>query len=558
MTNNHKQATAGRLALSIYLIASMVFAAPAFADEKKKSKYDVGAEAGRPLRSPVTNALTSVGGAWSAQGPAPIYGGQSENIPGNPVTGAINAVVAHPTSADVLWIGSVNGGIWKTTNATNDPPTWTSQTDGVGSLSISAMAIDPSDGTHNTLVAATGGVSSYYNFSGPRGRILRTTNGGTSWTEFTPTALIGQTVTGVTVRGTTVLASVDDCASGLLRSTNSGSSFASVSGLPGGSGYDVIADPASSTTYYAAVNDCSGTGFGGVYKSTNSGANWSRLSHTTINSQMSAAANADLAIGASGSLYVGIVSNSNYRLSGIFRSTNGGTSWTQLDTPTTVDQGVTNGVHPGQQGYIHFSFGADPSNASIAYVGGDRQPSQFPSSIGAEDYSGRLFRVDASLSSGSQDTPLTHCDSAIAACNNVISTYSNSAPHADSRNITFDANGDLIEVDDGGVFRRTNPDGSGDWESLNGNLQITELHNIAWDRLSDIILGGSQDNGSSEQVGTGDTEWTIVDGGDGGDVSIDDTTSPSLSTRYNSSQNLGSFRRRHVDSGNTVTAYAFP
>jgi len=557
VTNKQRQATAGRLALSLYLIAAMVFAGPAFADDKK-SKYDAGAEGLRQLRSPVTNSLTPVGGAWSAQGPAPIYGGQSENIPNNPVSGAINAVVAHPTNADILWVGSVNGGIWKTTNATNAPPTWTSQTDAVGSLSIGGMVLDPADGTHATLVAVTSGVSSYYEHSGPRGRILRTTNGGSSWTELAPAALAGQKISSIAVRGATILAGVDDCSSGVLRSTNTGSSFSAVTGLSPGSAYDVIGDPSSTTTYYAAVSDCSGTNLGGVFKSTNSGSSWTRLSHATINSQMSNSANAELAFGASGSLYVGIVSNTNNRLSGIFRSTNGGTSWTQLDTPTTVDQGVTNGVHPGAQGGIHFSLGADPFNSSIVYVGGDRQPDQFPRANGAWDYSGRLFRVDASASPGAQDTSLTHCSSATAACNNVVSTNNNSAPHADSRGITFDANGDLIEVDDGGVFRRTNPDGTGDWESLNGNLQITELHSIAWDRLSNMIIGGAQDNGTSEQTTAGGTEWSSVDGGDGGDVSVDDTTSASVSTRYNSSQNLGSFRRRHLDSNGTVVGFTFP
>ena len=65
-------------------------------------------------------------------------------------------------------------------------------------------------------------------------------------------------------------------------------------------------------------------------------------------------------------------------------------------------------------------------------------PPQFPNSIGANNFSGRLFRCDASLATGSQCTPLTH-----------IGTASNSSPHADSREMTFDAAGNLIETDDG-------------------------------------------------------------------------------------------------------------
>src|SRR5687768_17641549 len=55
---------------------------------------------------------------WQAQGPGPAVDGQVENVsPDNEVTGAIHTVLAHPTDPKVLYIGSVNGGVWKTTNA---------------------------------------------------------------------------------------------------------------------------------------------------------------------------------------------------------------------------------------------------------------------------------------------------------------------------------------------------------------------------------------------------------------------------------------------------------
>ena len=54
-------------------------------------------------------------------------------------------------------------------------------------------------------------------------------------------------------------------------------------------------------------------------------------------------------------------------------------------------------------------------------------------------------------------------------------TISGSSPHADSREMVFDANGNLVEGDDGGIYRRTSPGSSaGDWFSINGNLQVTE------------------------------------------------------------------------------------
>src|SRR5204862_5247306 len=70
---------------------------------------------------------------WIEQGPASIVNGGDEGLcvplsdfpcPNNPVAGAINAIVADPTNADVLFVGTVGGGIWKTFNATAADPTW--------------------------------------------------------------------------------------------------------------------------------------------------------------------------------------------------------------------------------------------------------------------------------------------------------------------------------------------------------------------------------------------------------------------------------------------------
>ena len=79
---------------------------------------------------------TIIPGAWTAIGPAPIQNGQDEGITNNPVVGAIHTLAVKPGSSDVIYIGSVNGGIWKTTNGTNASPTWTPLTDDQASASI--------------------------------------------------------------------------------------------------------------------------------------------------------------------------------------------------------------------------------------------------------------------------------------------------------------------------------------------------------------------------------------------------------------------------------------
>jgi hypothetical protein len=123
--------------------------------------------------SPITSA---VGGTWIAQGPGPTLFGQVENIiPGNEVVGAIHAVAAHPTDANILYAGGVNAGIWRTSNATAASPTWTPLTDNFPSLSIGALEFDPTDATRRTLVAGIGRFSSFGRSGGPLAGLLRTT-----------------------------------------------------------------------------------------------------------------------------------------------------------------------------------------------------------------------------------------------------------------------------------------------------------------------------------------------------------------------------------------------
>ena len=55
---------------------------------------------------------------WISQGPAQTIGGQVEGLElqGNPVSGAIQAIAVDPSDPNIVYVASVNGGVWKTTN----------------------------------------------------------------------------------------------------------------------------------------------------------------------------------------------------------------------------------------------------------------------------------------------------------------------------------------------------------------------------------------------------------------------------------------------------------
>ncbi|QTD48650.1 sialidase family protein [Sulfidibacter corallicola] len=489
-----------------------------------------------------------------------------ENVePDDEVVGAVHVVVAHPTNADVLWVCAVNGGIWKTENATSPAPTWVSQTDSesgsLRSLSFGAMSLDPSDTGHQTLVAGTGRFSSFASTGGDRIGVLRTTDGGTTWTQLTGTGLQEPNISGIAARGNIIVISANGSASnlsntfGVFRSTDTGATFSQVSlgdggttGLPGGQMMDLVGDPLNSARLFTAsrLSDNDG-GVNGIYRSDDTGATWTRVSNAAIESLIAAgASNIEMAVGQNNNVFAAICTNG--RLSGLFRSGDGGDNWTQMDLPNPT-------IHPGGQASIHLSIAADPTNDQIVYIGGDRQDNPFPNSIGAIDFSGNLYRCDASAAGGSQCAHLTHDNSRGPEGGG---TASNSSPHADSREMTFDAAGNLIETDDGGIYKRTDPrSDQGDWISLNGTLASTEFHNIAYDSNANVVVGGAQDTGSSAQDATGSQRWVSVQTADGGDVAVDDTTTPGLSVRYTSFQGLGQFRRETWNANNEFQSSVF-
>ncbi len=283
-------------------------------------------------------------------------------------------------------------------------------------------------------------------------------------------------------------------------------------------------------------------------------------------------ANIEMSVGNSGQVYVGFI-GSNGQLSSLFRSNSGTSSWTQLDTPGALQNGFFVGIqpdddpvyipdvgqpveYPGGQGSIHFSMQADPNNANLLYIAGDRQPSQlngsgqetgvFPNSVGANNYSGRVFRVDASLPSGSQALALT----------NTVSTSNNSSPHADSRGMTMDAAGNLIEVDDGGIYKRTVPTGTGVWTAETGNLQVSELHSIAYDHVTHSLFGGTQDTGNIAQPAGGGTVWNTTFQGDGAKVAVF-PLSATKSVRWWSYVYLGDFAQQVVNSNGSTASETF-
>ena len=211
------------------------------------------------------------------------------------------------------------------------------------------------------------------------------------------------------------------------------------------------------------------------------------------------------------------------------------------------------GTNPGMQASLHFSFAADPTNPNLIYAGGDSQDGPFPNGTGATGPAGNSFRGNRSISAGggapsAQWTPLV---------NNFA--RDGGFHHADSRNITFDATGSLIQVDDGGIYRRLSPqDTGGAWESVVGNLTLNQFYTARLDIRNNVIFGGTQDTSSIQQTSgaglTGDPIFENTLGGDGFWQAVDNISDPNVTYRYQAANFLATTRRFGYDNNNMLVS----
>jgi hypothetical protein len=473
------------------------------------------------LRLPAPS-LNLSSAAWTPIGPAPIALG---GVPGSqPVSGRIAAIATDPTNANIIYVAAWGGGVWKTTDGGT---TWTPLTDGQATLTMGAIAVAPSN--PKVVYAGTGTAADSGDSFYGRG-VLKSTDGGATWTLLTGNAgkneFDRRTISRIVVNPTNasiVYVAVAGSGvnglsgnTGIWKSTDGGTTWTNTTtGISTTDEFtDLVMDPKHPQTLYAAVGTFNGSAVNGVYKTTNAGMTWSPAGNFPGGSSDGTIRIA-LAPSNSQTLYASIATTGFVSgLREMLKSTNGGSSWTPLSPPDYLS---------GQANYDS-TLAVDPSNANTVFAGGT-------SNGGGPDFI-------ESTDGGSSWTNIS------------TGTGGTNGPHTDEHAIAFDANGKLIDGNDGGVWRLDNPTvGSIQWTDLNTNLQITQFVGIALNPTNPALaLGGSQDNGT-EQF-TGSSEWIALRGGDGGFVQID---SSNPSTLYHTYTYGPGFLERSDDGGVTWT-----
>ncbi|MCX7878254.1 MAG: T9SS type A sorting domain-containing protein [Ignavibacteria bacterium] len=385
---------------------------------------------------------------WVNIGPSPGYYFSYSDISGRCVT-----IKYDPVNPNVIYVGAAFGGVWKSTNGGFN---WFPLTDFEVSLSSGSIAIDPT----NTSIIYYGTGEATYSAVSYYGRgILKSTNGGTTWTNYT-TGLPSLTYCSrLVIRPgfpNQLLAAMGT--SGLYRSTDAGVSWTQI---VAGRCDDVIFAPGGTVAYIVG----SGTGYristdGGVTFISSSALTMGTRNHIAICRTVPTV------------LYASVYSGSSIT---VFKSTDSGNNFTQVAIGTDFQ---------GTQAWYDFYIHVNPFDPNFAYVGS--------------------IDVWRTTNGGTNFV-------------NITNGYSGGIVHVDQHNMDFHPtnSNELIVANDGGVWKST--DRGTSWINLNISLTLTQFYRIAADPSNaSHVLGGTQDNGTQRTLGT--LNWAAAFGGDGGEV----------------------------------------
>jgi autotransporter-associated beta strand protein len=470
---------------------------------------------------------------WTALGPAPVTNGVVLNGTASPASGRLAAIAADPTDAHTLYVAAASGGVWKTADAQDASPQWTPLTDHVTDangnpvpLFMGALAVAHGSGGNTILYAGTGSADNSVDSFYGRG-ILVSTDGGATWAVRNAGGAFDRlSVARIAVNPqnpAVVYAALADSGAngsgasnaGIWESTDFGTTWTNTTA---GSGLttsvpwsDVVVDPVTPTTLYAAVGAYYGSAANGVYVSTNGGGTWARagnfLGASGSGTDGTNLGRITLAVApgaAHFTVYAAVSNPTTYKTEEILKSTDGGTTWTVLMSDGSHTPLTGNYVdYMGSQGWFDQTLAVDPNNAGVVYAGGAAASGVIESTNGGSTW------ADISTGANGQN-----------------------GPHVDHHAVAFDAAGKLLDGDDGGLWRLDNPAPANvQWTDLNGNLQTIQFIGTALDPASaNIVYGGSQDNGTAEFNDS--LGWTQLRGGDGGFVRVDPSTPTTVYHEY--------------------------
>lgn len=470
---------------------------------------------------------------WTEIGPNPIPNGQVDNGPQTPVSGRTTAIAVHPTNPDIVYVGTAQGGLYRSTDGGT---TWTTMMDSALSLAIGAVAVAPSQ--PDTVYVGTGepnfsadsffgvGVYRIDNASTATPVITGPLNDDPSNADIFTGRAVSEIIVHPTDPATIFVASTSGVggliatapgvlpARGIYRSSDATSAdptFTKLTGLNANGNNnvrDIAIDPLNPNLLVAnlvfAVNPASTVS--GIYVSTDAMApSPTFVQRVVFTSTSTSELTAEFAIQHT----VGQPNPTIYAATGnlggrVLISTNSGTTWTQQ-----IDNNFCT-----PQCFYDIAIDVDPTNPANVYLGGA------PALVfGRSTNSGVNFTIDT------QTAVSLHVDShaiAVAPSNPAIVYFGS----------------------DGGIYKTTNAAATPiAWTSLNNStFMATQFMGLALHPTDpNFTIGGTQDNGTNFY--RPDATWFRADFGDGGYAVIDQAdTSTTIVDMYHTYFNAGNLQ----------------
>jgi len=455
---------------------------------------------GNPTVQSVGNSTpTLMSAPWSLVGPigAPTGGN----------AGRINRVVIDPVTTTTVYACAPAGGLWKSTNSGG---TWNiiASTDALASIGCSDVAIDPTNNQILYLATGDGDAGDTYSIG-----VLKSTNGGTTWsaTGLAWNTNQGRTISRLLINPTNTQIVIAFTSNGIYRTTNGGTSWTQVQNT--NAFKDGEYKPGDPNTVYAT-----GTR---LFRSTDGGATW-----TNITAGLPTSANVDrlsVAVSPADANYVyilaGSAANSGYY--GLYRSTDSGLNWTQRSTTPNVMGWSTTGSDTGGQSWYDQALAVSPTNRDIVLVGG---VNIWRSTNGGTNWTlhahwtgggGAPFvhadMHDITFQPGSASTYYVGCDGGVFKTTNTGGSFTDNSSNmaiAQPYRIGLSNSNATLWItghQDNGTNIRN---GANYFETMGGDGMDCFI-----DRTNNNVMYGEQYNGAFNRTTNGGGSWTGITGG---------------------------------------------
>jgi photosystem II stability/assembly factor-like uncharacterized protein len=421
-------------------------------------------------------------------------------------TGRVSDVDIDPKNPNVWYVASASGGLWKTENRGN---TFTPIFDQYGSYSLGCVVVDP----HNSNVVWLGtGENNNQRSVGFGDGVYKSTDAGKTWkraglenSEHIQNIFVdprNSNVVYVTAIGPLWSSGGDR---GLFKTTDGGATWKAVLSIgPDTGATDLAMDPRKPDTLYVAmlqrrraVGQLIGGGpESGIYKSTNGGASWTKLTKGLPTVEMG---RVGLAINPKSPNTIYALVTAQKDEGGFFRSDDAGASWTRIGKQIG---GRGAGSEEGGRGR------GEPSNTDEWYRGGD--PGYYNEIVVDPENPDVIYSPQTNVWR-SEDGGKTW------------RMVSMPDVHIDFHEILWDPSDHrhMLIGSDGGLYETY--DGMRTWRHFT-NLPLSQFYRIWTDNARPFyhVCGGAQDNGSIcgpsrtlNRAGIRTSDWYNVGGGDG-------------------------------------------